>query len=299
MRTPTTGLLPLPGASIYYEVRGSGPALLIVPSGNGDAAPFGPLADMLADRHTVITYDRRGFSRSPLEEGVDDDRRVECDVQDARRLIDEIAGGPAHVFGSSSGAIVALALLESFPDRVRALVCHEPPLASILPDSRRWLGFYSDLYDTYRRFGVERARQAFRDAMGMSTPTRPPKETELPPAELAAMLERLRRNQVFWFEHEILPYPAYLPDFAVLRSVSEQLVLAGGDLSRGDFPYRPNLVLAAETGNDIVHFPGGHVGYVTDPREFAGKLREVLAAHDTVAGTARRPTAQGPAGEVR
>jgi hypothetical protein len=48
-----TGTLTVPGAGIYYEMRGSGPTLLH--GGDGDAAMFGPLAGLLADRYTVIT----------------------------------------------------------------------------------------------------------------------------------------------------------------------------------------------------------------------------------------------------
>jgi pimeloyl-ACP methyl ester carboxylesterase len=53
----TTHYLDVPGAQLYYEVRGSGPVLLVVGQPM-TSAPSGPLADLLADRHTVVTYDR-------------------------------------------------------------------------------------------------------------------------------------------------------------------------------------------------------------------------------------------------
>lgn len=277
MPTARRGLLRVPGADLYHEVRGSGPALLIIPTGNGDATPFGPLADLLADRFTVITYDRRGFSRSPQEHPSGGGRRrLADDVDDACRLLDEVAGEPGHVLGGSSGAIVALALLERHPDRVRTVVCHEPPLAAIMPDARRWLGVFTALHATYLRSGPEAAMAEFRAAMGMTETTRPPADLELPPDRLAELLGRLRRNQLFWFEYEMREYPAVLPDLAALRAVAGQLVLAGGDTSRDGFPYRPNLILAARLGVPVVHFPGGHVGYVTHPVEFAAMLPAVL-----------------------
>lgn len=271
----TTDRLTVPGASLYYEVRGAGPALLIIPSGNGDAAPFVPLAETLSDEYTVITYDRRGFSRSPLDGPVGDDRMAD-DAHDIGALLRHLAPGPAAVFGSSSGAIVALATLERHPDLVHTVVAHEPPLASVLPDAEQWLGFYGELYETYQREGVDAARKAFRSGMGMETTTKPPRRTELPPDELAEMLGRIRRNHVFWFEHELLAYPAYRPDLRLLKSFSDKLVLAGDATTRDRFPYRPNTVLAEHTGNPIVHLPGGHVGYVTQPDEFAAALREVV-----------------------
>ena len=62
-----TERLNVPGASIYYEVRGSGPLLLVVgqPMTSG---PFGPVADLLADRHTVVTYDPHGVGESTVED---------------------------------------------------------------------------------------------------------------------------------------------------------------------------------------------------------------------------------------
>ncbi|GAT67126.1 alpha/beta hydrolase fold protein [Planomonospora sphaerica] len=289
MRTMTTGTLAVPGATLYYEVRGSGPALLLIPTGNGDAGPYEPLAEALAGRHTVITYDRRGFSRSRADEPVDDARRVDTDAGDAHRLLTRLAGGPAHVMGGSSGAITALHLLARYPRSVRTLVAHEPPLASVLPDAGRWLRFYADLYDVYRRDGAQVAMRFFRERAGMAEPTRPPQDLQPPPERLEAMLARIRRNQVFWFEHEILPYPAFDLDVAALEGVSDRLVLAGGSASREHFPYRPNTVLAERLGLPVVDFPGGHVGYVTHPVEFADALARVLGERQG----ARRITSRG------
>lgn len=283
-----TGRLAVPGAVLHYEVRGCGPALLIIPTGNGDAAPSAPLADALAGRFTVISYDRRGYSRSRLagpdrvsepatveaREGLDD--RLAADVDDAGRLLDQLGPAPGYVFGGSSGAIVALALLERHPERVRTAVVHEPPLASVVPDAARWLSFFGSVYRTYRSRGAAAARVQFRSGMGMTADTRPPPSAQLPPAQLAELRSRLHRNQLVWLEHELRAYPAFLPDLAALAAVAGRLVLAGGSASREHFPYQPNLVLAERIGTRVVDFPGGHVGYVTHPVEFARALSLVL-----------------------
>jgi pimeloyl-ACP methyl ester carboxylesterase len=49
---------------LYYELRGSGPPLLLIMGATGDAGHFATVADQLADELTVLTYDRRGNSRS-------------------------------------------------------------------------------------------------------------------------------------------------------------------------------------------------------------------------------------------
>ena len=52
-----TATLNVPGASIYYEVRGAGPALLMMPGGPADAGAFRNIAGPLAAHYTVVTYD--------------------------------------------------------------------------------------------------------------------------------------------------------------------------------------------------------------------------------------------------
>ncbi|MGH2758351.1 MAG: alpha/beta fold hydrolase, partial [Actinomycetota bacterium] len=59
--------LKVPGATLYHEVRGSGPVLLAIPGGPTDAGLFTGFAEYLADRYTVVTYDPRGHSRSTLD----------------------------------------------------------------------------------------------------------------------------------------------------------------------------------------------------------------------------------------
>src|SRR5258705_7109479 len=66
MKTPVEGTLAVPGASLYYQVRGAGPTLLLMSGGHGDANSFDGMASTLAEHFTVVSYDRRGYARSPL-----------------------------------------------------------------------------------------------------------------------------------------------------------------------------------------------------------------------------------------
>ena len=142
--------LKVPGATLYYEVRGSGPVLLAIPGGPTDAGMFTGLAGLLADRYTVVTYDPRGHSRSTLD-GTPAELGARVHAEDAARLLDAVGAEPAYVFGNSGGATIGLDLVSRHGQKVNTLVAHEPPVVELLPDRERWRALLSDIYDTYRK----------------------------------------------------------------------------------------------------------------------------------------------------
>src|SRR5881628_2422946 len=80
-------------AELYYEVRGSGPLVVLV-GAPMDARSFAPLADLLAADHTVLTTDPRGINRSTVRDR-DQDSTPEQRADDLSRLIAHLDAGPA------------------------------------------------------------------------------------------------------------------------------------------------------------------------------------------------------------
>src|SRR5215831_7385493 len=157
--------LDVPGARLYYEQRGTGPLLLMIGSPM-DSTGFAGLADALADRYTIVTYDPRGIGDSSLED-TGQDVTPERQADDVRRLLSALGGGPADVFGSSGGAVVGLALVTAHPGQVRTLVAHEPPVIELLPDRAQVRAQIQDIYDTYRADGADKAMQKFMAHAGL------------------------------------------------------------------------------------------------------------------------------------
>ena len=56
------------GGSLWYRAQGMGPALILMGGGPSNADTLEPLAARLADDFTVVTYDRRGYSRSHVSD---------------------------------------------------------------------------------------------------------------------------------------------------------------------------------------------------------------------------------------
>ncbi|MEV4806998.1 alpha/beta hydrolase [Nonomuraea sp. NPDC049421] len=169
---PTTGRLRVDGATLHYEVRGSGPLVLLIPGGTGGAASFDAVADRLATEYTVASYDPRGLTRSPLDDP-DAPQRVEQHAEDAYRLLDLLSPDtPARVAGCSSGAITALHLLTTHPDRVQKVVAHEPPLVEVLPDAPEHRALLIRVQDTLQREGLMPAAAIFAAGL-QAEPTSP------------------------------------------------------------------------------------------------------------------------------
>ncbi len=269
-----TGRLRVPGARLYYEVRGSGQPLLMIHGGQVDAGSFAAIAPVLAERYTVITYDRRGNSRSPLR-GPVTDPRLDQQADDALRLLAELADDTPHVFGSSGGGVVALELAACHGHRLGTVVSHEPPVPDVLPDAAAEQARYEAVHHTYLTEGAEAAYAQF----AALDPGEKDPATDLPwpGAELDPNFgERIEGNLDFLLGHEMLPFVRYRPRLTALRAKLPALVLGVGHY-RAPVATRIVETLADRLGTAATEFPGDHTGYMWRPEDFAERLRTILS----------------------
>jgi len=274
MNQSRTDTLRVPGATLHYEVRGTGPVLLLIPGGPADAGGFAPIRNVLSDRYTVVTYDPRGLSRSPLD-GEPQDTTVQTFAHDAHQLLASLGTDPAYVLGDSGGALVGLELVSQHPEQVRVLVAHEPPLTRLLDDADEHAKFAREVYDTYRSEGVSPAMGKFAAGAGLDQdPPQPPVD---PTPEMAEAMARMQGNLDFFLGYMWLPLGDYTPDISRLRSLP--ITVAVGEASEGQLAYRATLALAEQLGKEPTVFPGGHSGIGSQPEAFAGRLHEVLSTY--------------------
>ncbi|MEU0401978.1 alpha/beta fold hydrolase [Streptomyces sp. NPDC006197] len=275
MNAIDTGTVKVPGATLRYETRGSGPVLLLIPGGAGDAGMFEGMAGLLADAgHTVVSYDQRGLSRSPLD-GPPADQRVAEWRDDALAVLDAVSpDDPAHVFGSSSGGIVALSLLAARPDRVRRLVAHEPPLVELLADPAPYRDHFAEVRELHRTQGLGPAMARFSETPDGRKPERQGGEL---PDSIRPMASRMAANMPVFLEHVLVPFSSSAPDLEGLRAAAGKLVLGVGEESTDqEALVGPARRLAELTGAVRTEFPGGHVGCVEHPAEFAKVLLSAM-----------------------
>jgi pimeloyl-ACP methyl ester carboxylesterase len=263
----------VPGATLHYEVRGSGPVLLIIPGMPADAGFYEVVAGQLADSWTVLAFDPRGMSRSRLHDPPAD-QRVEVHADDAHRVLATAGQGRAHVLTDSISGLPGLDLAVAHPEQVHTLVAFEPPLTELLPDRERWRAFYEDLHATYGRDGLGPALQKFAAEVGLEG-EEPQGD---PDPEVTASLARMGGNMDLWLSHVIRPsFLAYTPDIAKLRAGPARILPVIGDASRPhQLAYQTTHALADRLGITPVSVPGDHNAVTSRPEEFAAALRRVL-----------------------
>ena len=107
-----------------------------------------------------MTYDPRGAERSKRTDGALQ-TTTEEQADDLHRLILALGTGPVDVFGSSGGAVNALALVARHPEQVRTLVAHEPPSVQVLQDHEEAMAACEAIHETYLRAGFGPAMAKF------------------------------------------------------------------------------------------------------------------------------------------
>jgi pimeloyl-ACP methyl ester carboxylesterase len=124
------------GTRIGFDRRGEGPVIIFVAGATQYRAvdtTTPVMADALANRFTIVTYDRRGRGES----GDTAPYAVAREIEDIAALI-EASGGKAGLFGMSSGAILALEAAAVLPDQVSGVLLYEPPVDPQQSSAESW-----------------------------------------------------------------------------------------------------------------------------------------------------------------
>ena len=250
------------GTTIAFDRLGEEPPVVLVCGGSVDRMADAAIAQELASDFTVLNYDRRGRGDS----GDTPPYAIEREVEDIDAVIDA-AGGSANLWGSSSGAVLAMIAAASGAP-VTKLALWEPPF--ILDENARPP---ADQVEQYERMIAE-GRRGDAAEYFMS------KVVGMPPEFVADA-----RNQPWWAAQEAIAHTlAYdariMGDYSIPTQTAgavkaPTLVLAGG----ADMPF---MRASAEALADAI--PHGEVrfldgqGHNVDPTILAPALKEYFAS---------------------
>jgi pimeloyl-ACP methyl ester carboxylesterase len=273
--TVSTHYLDVPGASIYYEVRGSGPLLALIGAPMSSSG-FAALADLMASQYTVLTYDPRGSEHSTVTDRTEI-TTPELLAEDVYRVLDSVSDEPAAILGSSGGAVTGLALVTAQPERVSVLVAHEPPLVTLLSNAEEELAEVQEIYQTYLRAGSEAAMRRFLLSIGVLGEEGARQFAAMPVPEPVPAPAVPQTDNDFFYANQIRATTSYRPDGERLSRASTRIVVGVGAISAGQLAHRCCRALAEHLGLPATEFPGDHGGFAGEAPAFADRLREVLA----------------------
>lgn len=284
----TTHTLSNDQTALVYDVHGpvpttNGPRPLVLIGQPMDASGFTSLVAQFPDR-PVITYDPRGLGRSVRRDGRTD-HDPDTQAGDVHRLITDLGVGPVDLFGSSGGAVTALALVANYPDDVHILVAHEPPLIPVLPDAAAAERARAAVREVYQAKGFNAGMAAFiaqtswhgeyTDAY-FAQPIPDPAAFGLPSDDDGTRDDPLL-SDLSW------AVSSYRIDPTALAAAATRVVIAVGEESAGTFTDRTARATATLLGQQATVFPshhggfmGGEGGYPGKPVEFGALLRRVL-----------------------
>jgi pimeloyl-ACP methyl ester carboxylesterase/ketosteroid isomerase-like protein len=241
--------------SIYYEVHGAGPAMLLS-HGYGAACRMwdGQIA-AFAGRYRVIVWDMRGHGESadPRDPAL---YSQELTVGDMAAVLDACGEERAIVGGLSLGGVMSLAFHLAHPERVRALMLFDTGPGFRNPDARRQWN--------------ERAEARARDleAKGLAESGGGGAETRLGRHRSARGLARAARGMLTQQDSRLIDtLPHIAVPTLVLVGSEDKNFLAAADYMAGKIPGAKKIVI-----------PGaGHAANLDQPAAFNQAVDEFLA----------------------
>jgi pimeloyl-ACP methyl ester carboxylesterase len=254
---------------LHWEARGSGRPVLLIAGTPGDGGQFDHVVAPLAEEHLVITYDRRGTSRSRGPIGWES-TSVGEQAEDAAGVLSGVGVPDAVVFGTSNGGAVALELALRYPTRVAGLMLHELPLVSVLRDPEPVTSAMGSVIGTAMEAGgPPAALEAFlRFAFGDRT-------VEGWEPELR---ERMLANAEMVFSVELPAFQPYRPDPDALARIEMPACVMVGEQQGLPFFREAAEWLAQHLGTEVNSAPGAHGPQFSDPDALAATIRTFAAS---------------------
>jgi pimeloyl-ACP methyl ester carboxylesterase len=262
------------GVKLFYEVTGDGEPLVLVHGSWGDHFNWELVVPGLAESFRVLTYDRRGHSRSerPATQG----SRQE-DEEDLAALVEALDFAPAHVAGNSFGASISLGLASRRPELFRSVIVHEPPLTDIVADDPQLHPLMKQAQEK-----IESVLQQLEAGDIPGGTRRFVEEVALGPGMWEQLPEQARNtfinNAPTWLDEQRNPHWADL-DLTALSRFSAPVLLTQGDQSPPWF--RSIISKLAETlgqAERTTYSGAGHVPHQTHPHDYVATVARFIGS---------------------
>jgi pimeloyl-ACP methyl ester carboxylesterase len=260
------GFAPVEGTRLFYEVKGTGPPVVLIHGGQLDSRMWDDQFDVLAKQFTVIRYDVRGYGGSSQPD------RLYSDAGDLAGLLDYLKVEKAHLVGLSLGGRIAVDCALAHPKRVRSLTLAGPGLSGYEPPNaeegelRMWT-----LVKSARDDGPDKVTETW-----LKDPYMAPAMEQ---ARLAPRLRRLsRENAHCWLRNPLLQRSPNPPAAKRLGEIKAPTLLILGDRDVPQIKATIEVLEKGIRGAKKVDIKGaGHMVNMERPDEFNRALLAFLA----------------------
>ena len=263
------------GSSLKVWHQGSGPLLVLIQGGGGDGGRFDGSIPSLSTNYNVATYDRRGNGQSTVTKP--GTLNPWQSARDVVAIIKALGYSKANLFGTSSGGLIALQVVASYPEHVNTCVIHEIPIITILPNDHIWRIDNAYLVmQTYEENGAEAALAKFRAGLSeklISVRGKERIETTEQPSKTMEAPHKLD----YFFKYEFLVFHVYTPSLSQCRASGVPIATVEGEESKGVFHATSAQIQSEILGCSHVVWPGAHAPFMTMPEVFAERLHETIS----------------------
>ncbi len=259
-------LVQVNGVRLLVHEAGSGEPLVLVHGSWDDRQAWVFVEDDLSKAFRVVSYDRRGHTRS--EDSPKPGTRRD-DEDDLAALIEAHALAPTHLVANSFGASIAVGLAARRPELVRSLCAHEPPLMAlvsgdpVVAQANEGVGAVVSLIEGGE---AEAGARLFVEEVAIG----PGAWDLMPPEERAAMTANAGT-----FVGEMRDPDWLNIDLDGLAALSCPVLLTRGDQSPPFFAAIVARLAEVMDHARVTTIPGaGHVPHQTHPAEWVALVRE-------------------------
>lgn len=261
-----SGFAEINGTKLYYEMQGTGPAVVFIHSGGYDRRTWDDQFAVFSDRYTVIRYDVRGYGRSPAP------TKPYSDDDDLYQLLNHLKVQKAHLIGLSMGGRIAIDFTLTHPAMVLSLVPVAPGLSGYPYSAEDTIELMKIIYSIQNDDGTPAGEAWLRSAYNAAAMENPALAARLKPVAI--------ENSRAWLINIFFPRPPFPLAIQRLAEIRVPTLVIGG--SR-DVPTIAKIIELLEKnipGVAKVIVPGaGHMVNMEKPGEFNTAVLDFLSKH--------------------
>jgi|SRR5688572_4798041 len=244
---------------IAYDVRGSGPVVVLLTGSNLDRRMWAREAGWLSKDHTVVRYDLRAHGES------DTATKEFSHLADLIAVLDALKIEKATLIGLSAGAFIALDAALDIPNRIERIVLAGPGVTGYtgkVPPS-----FPPEMFTAIQSKEYRRVSEFLLQSPVFA----------VSPEAQALVRQMVTENERLWtVDRKLMKMQQPTNDRLEQVRVPTLVVIGEKDVFQQD---HAELIAARVPGARLVRIPGGtHIVNLSSPQEFEAAVRAFLPA---------------------